>query len=251
MANNEVSGPVVASALAQWLGTLEETLYSYRFIFIPETIGSIAYLSRFLPYLKDNVLAGFNVTCVGDERCFSYLPSRAGDTLSDRAAMHALKHIDKNYIKYSWLDRGSDERQYCSPGVDLPVASIMRSKFGEYPEYHTSLDDLSLITPNGLAGSFNALKSAILSIENNCRPITKILGEPQLGKRGLFPTLSKKGSTSHLRVMLDLLSYSDGKKDLLEIADILDVSISELFPLCQLLKNAGILDLDYECFQIL
>lgn len=246
MANNEISGPVVASAIARWLSSLEEIYYSYRIIFIPETIGSIVYLSRNLPYLKDNMIAGFNVTCVGDDRCFSYLPSRAGDTLSDRAAVHALKHIDKKYIKYSWLDRGSDERQYCAPGVDLPVASIMRSKFGEYPEYHTSLDDLSFISAKGLKGSFEAHKAAILAIEKNCRPITKVLGEPQLGKRGLFPNVSKKGSTNHLRAMLHLLSYSDGLKDLLEIADILDMSVSELFPLCQTLQDAGLVDLDYK-----
>ena len=248
MANNEISGPVVASAIAQWLSSIGETRYSYRFVFIPETIGSIVYLSLNLPDLKDNVIAGFNVTCVGDERCFSFLPSRKGDTLSDRAASHALRHIDKNYKKYSWLDRGSDERQYCSPGIDLPIASIMRSKFGEYPEYHTSLDDLDFVTSVGLEGSLNAFKAAILAIENNCRPVSKTLGEPQLGKRGLFPNLSKKGSTDHMRIMLHLLSYADGEKDLIEIADIIDVSITELSPLCCLLQEAGLLDLNYKLF---
>jgi len=245
LANNETSGPVVASALAQWASTLNNLRYSYRFVFIPETIGSLVYLSRNLKKLQNNIVAGFNITCVGDERCFSYLPSRAGDTLSDRAASHALKHIDSNFKKYTWLDRGSDERQYCAPGIDLPIASIMRSKFGEYPEYHTSLDDLSVITPGGLEGAFSAIKTAIMAVEQNCRPKYKVLGEPQLGRRGLFPNLSKKGSTSHLRVMLHLLSYADGKRDLLEIADIVGVAISDLSLVSSELEQAGVIDLDW------
>ena len=84
--------------------------------------------------LKKNVIAGFNLSCVGDERCYSYLPSRNGRTLSDQVSISILKWVDKNFKKYSWNERGSDERQYCSPGIDLPIASVSRSKFGEYPK---------------------------------------------------------------------------------------------------------------------
>ena len=101
-------------------------------IFIPETIGSITYINKNFSYLKKNLLAGFNISCVGDERAYSYVSSRKGNTIADYVANKILYDADKKYKKYNWLSRGSDERQFCSPGVDLPVCTISRSKFGEY-----------------------------------------------------------------------------------------------------------------------
>jgi len=241
MANNELSGPVVTMALAQWLAALKNRLYTYRIIFIPETIGSIVYLSRNLDYLKKYVIAGFNISCIGDDRFYSYLPSRVGNTLSDSAAFHVLKHIDPEFKHYTWLDRGSDERQYCAPGVDLPIATIMRSKYGEYPEYHTSLDDLSLVTPTGLEGGYTALKKAIEIIENNFYPKTTVLGEPQLGKRGLYPTVSTKTSGKQVRSMMNLISYCDGQNSLLKIAEFLDEPFWKLLQIVQKLVDSGLL----------
>ena len=241
MANNELSGTVVTLALARWLQSLENRRYTYRIVFAPETIGSIVYLSRNIEHMKQQVKAGFNITCIGDDRCYSYLPSRAGNTLSDRAAQHVLKYIDPQFKRYSWLDRGSDERQYCAPGVDLPIATIMRSKYGEYPEYHTSLDNLSLITPEGLQGGFNALQQAILAVEYNINPKVTVLCEPQLGKRGLYPTLSTVTSGDEVRTMVNLISYCDGKHDLIEIAETIGEPVGKLAEILKSLIGHGLI----------
>lgn len=241
MANNELSGPAVATALAQWLMTLPNRKYTYRIAFVPETIGSIVYINNNLLHLKRNVVAGFNITCIGDDRCYSFLPSRNGNTLSDRVALHVLKHLDPSFRKYTWLDRGSDERQYCAPGIDLPVATIMRSKYGEYREYHTSLDNLEFVTPTGLEGGYKALRQSISIIERNFIPTVTVLCEPQLGKRGLYPSISSVGSASCVKTMMDLISFCDGKNDLCSIADILGEPFDKLYSLITPLVNEGII----------
>ena len=244
MANNELSGPTVTTFIANWLVGRADNRYSYRFVFIPETIGSITYLSRNKDYLKANVFAGFNVTCIGDNRDYSYLPSRNGETISDAVARHVLKHICPTYKSFKWTDRGSDERQYCAPGIDLPIASIMRTKYGAYNEYHTSLDDLTyVVTAEGLDGGYNALKSAIEALEQNKYPKVNVFCEPQLGKRGLYPTLSTKSSGSDVRLMMDLITWSDGTKSLLEIAEICNVPIWELYPIVKKLSDHQLLSL--------
>lgn len=230
MANNELSGPAVTTYIAKWLMSLEKRKYTYRVIFIPETIGSIVYLSRNLEVMKENIIAGFNVTCIGDDRAYSFLPSRKGNTFADKVAQHVLEMICSDYVEYSFLDRGSDERQYCSPGVDLPVVSVMRTKYGMYPEYHTSLDNLDFITAQGLTGGFNVLRQCIDCIEHNGTFKVTVLGEPQLGKRGLYPTLSRKKSGASVRNMMNLMAYCDGENDLIDIADTIGVPVWDLFP---------------------
>ena len=245
MANNELSGPTVVTFLAKWLVEKERPRYSYRIIFIPETIGSITYLSLHHKKMKKRGVAGFNVTCVGDDRAYSYLPSRAGDTISDQVALHVLKWIDPNFVKYTWFDRGSDERQYCAPGIDLPIASIVRTLYRNYPEYHTSLDDLiTVVTPEGLDGGYWAIRHAIEALEKNKKYLVSVLGEPQMGKRGLFPSLSTKKRGEEVKLMMDFISLCDGKTSLLQIADRLNVAIWDLYELCDKLKEHDLLSVN-------
>lgn len=231
MANNELSGPMVTTGVVRWLKSLPKRKFTYRIVYIPETIGSLVYLSKNLQHLKDKVVSGFNINCVGDNRTYSFLPSRNGETTADMAARHVLQHIYPEYKSYTWLDRGSDERQYCAPGVDLPITSMMRSKFGEYPEYHTSLDNLDLVSPEGYEGALVVHQRAIEALEANEFLTVAVYGEPQLGKRGLYPTLSAKGSGLEARRMMNLISYCDGKHSLLHIAELIGEPIWELIPI--------------------
>ena len=240
MANNELSGPVVTTALARWIESLDRR-YSYRIVFVPETIGAIVYIDRHLEELRTNVVAGYVVTCVGDDRAYSLLRSRSGNTLADRAAKLVLRRHAPDHVEYSYLDRGSDERQYCSPGVDLPVASIMRTRYNSYPEYHTSLDDLSLVTPSGLEGGFDALRKTISLIEANATYRATTPCEPQLGKRGLYPTLSTRGAGYAVRAMTNLLAYCDGTRDLVDVAEFIGINAEEAIETSQKLAAAGLL----------
>ncbi len=238
MANNELSGPSVAIYLAKWLKSLSHRHYTYRIVFIPETIGSITYLSKNLEQMKKNTVAGFNISCVGDDRTYSYIASRYGNTLADRVAKNVLHFHYPEYKTYSFLQRGSDERQYNAPGVDLPVCAICRSKYGEYPEYHTSKDDLDLISPVGLAGAFSVYQQCIMALEYNRKYKIQCLCEPQLGKRGLYPTISQKGIYDDVKAMTDFIAYADGNNDLITISDIIGVPINKLIPiLLKLIKS--------------
>jgi aminopeptidase-like protein len=241
MANNELSGPVVTAALARWIASLANRKFTYRIIFVPETIGSVVYLSKHLEELKQNVRAGYVVTCVGDERAYSFLPSRHGNTLADRAARHALRHRVPDYIAYSFLNRGSDERQFCAPGVDLPVASIMRSKYGTYSEYHTSADGLSLVTPAGLKGAFEIYRECLSILEKNDYYRTTVLCEPQLSKRGLYPTVTKE-SDARVRETMNVIAYCDGHNDLIELSERVGLPASRVDEILQPLIRHGLIE---------
>ena len=239
MANNELSGPVLASALIQYIKTeYPNPQHTYRFVFAPETIGSIIYLSEHIQPLKENVICGFNLSCVGDERAYSYIESRMGNTLADSALQAAMIDLD-NVKKYSFLDRGSDERQYCSPGVDLPFCGFCRTKYGEFPEYHTSADNFDVVTSEGLEGSFNVMKSIIDAFEVRLFPKVSAFCEPQLGKYDLYPTLSKKKSSESLR--MNVIAYSDGKHSIFEIANKVNKSLDLVTSEISLLINNKII----------
>ncbi|MDP3934682.1 MAG: DUF4910 domain-containing protein, partial [Candidatus Giovannonibacteria bacterium] len=240
MVNDNLSGPAITTFLARWIVS-KSRKYTYRIIFIPETIGSMIYLSKNLDIMRKNMLAGFNITCVGDDGPYSFLPTRNGNTLADKIALNVLKFKHPEFIKYSYLDRGSDERQYCSPGIDLPVVSVMRSKYAAYPEYHTSLDNLSIISPESLDGSYDVLKDCLELIENNYQYHAVYLGEPQLGKRGLYPHLSTSSSWVSVMDTLNFLAYADGVNDLADISNIINVPVWKLYPLAAKLQTAGLI----------
>jgi aminopeptidase-like protein len=165
-----------------------------------------------------------------------------GNSISDIAALHTLKYINPDFKKYTFLDRGSDERQYCSPGVDLPIASIMRSKYGVYPEYHTSLDNLDIVSSEGLYGGFEAIRRSLEIIETNCIPKMLLPCEPQLGKYGLYPLISTKETKSIVSKMMDLIAYSDGKLTLLEISEIINAPFFECYEIMETLVRKGLME---------
>lgn len=245
MANNECSGPSVAVTLADTVKRMKREgklgRYTYRFIFIPETIGAIMYLSRHLDYLKENMLAGFNLTCVGDDRTYSFVHTRYGDTLADKLLDNVLSFHYPDYKAYSFLERGSDERQYNAPGVDLPVCTFSRSLFRNYPEYHTSADNMGLISPAGLQGAFDVIKKCFVALEHNAKYKIDCLCEPQLGKRGLHPTISQKGTYDAVLSLKDFIAYADGRNDLIDISNIIHVPVDELIGIAKKLQESGLL----------
>ena len=240
MANNELSGPVLLNAIMHYIkSNYPKSKFTYRFVLLPETIGSIAYLSKFMKVMKSNMICGFNLTCVGDERAYSYVGSRKGNTLADDAIEAALFGLP-NVKKYSYLDRGSDERQYCAPGIDLPVCCFSRSR-SEYPEYHTHKDNFNVVTQKGLEGSFKVVKKIIDAIELELYPKTTVLGEPNLGKRGLYPTLSQKGKYDNTRLRMNLIAQSDGMTNIFKIAKLLKEPLDKLCNEYSLLKSKKVL----------
>ena len=240
MANNELSGPVLLNAIMHYIkSNYPKSKFTYRFVLLPETIGSIAYLSKFMKVMKSNMICGFNLTCVGDERAYSYVGSRKGNTLADDAIEAALFGLS-NVKKYSYLDRGSDERQYCAPGIDLPVCCFSRSR-SEYPEYHTHKDNFNVVTQKGLEGSFNVVKKIIDAIELELYPKTTMFGEPNLGKRGLYSTLSQKGKYDNTRLRMNLIAQSDGMTNIFKIAKLLKEPLDKLCNEYSLLKSKKVL----------
>ena len=244
MANNELSGPVLATYLAKYVKNMDN-YYTYRFVFAPETIGSLIYLSKNLNHLKEKVIAGFILTCVGDERNYSYLASRYGNTLADKIALNILENEIKEFKKYSYLIRGSDERQYCAPGIDLPICSVMRTKYAQYSEYHTSLDNFDVVTAKGLEGAYNLYIKMIEVLENNFKYKVTVLGEPQLGKRGLYPTECTPTTDYSLAFLYrNFLAYADGNNDLIDIANILGVSAYRLVDIAKLFLKENLIKIE-------
>ncbi len=230
MANNELSGPIVAMCLIDYFKKkkIDKTL---RFIFIPETIGSINYIHKNFKKLKQNVIGGFNLSCIGDERQHSCMLTKKENAPSDDAVIQAYKKLGLRYKKYSFLQRGSDERQYNSPGIDIPITSIFRTKYGEFKEYHTSLDNFNLVTEKGIKGGFQVAKTAIEILSKKIIPKNKILCEPFMEKRKIYK-----------KVYMSFLQYADGSMDLNKISEKIKMSLNKTKKIYQILKKEKLVD---------
>ena len=167
----------------------------------------------------------------------SCMLSKYENSPSDIALLQTYKRLKIKYKKYSFLERGSDERQFNSPGIDLGITSIFRSKYNTYPEYHSSHDDFSLCTKKGLKDSFHVAKNAIQTMQKMIIPTSKLMCEPQLGKRGLYPKISKNYKRDFFRTLLDFLQYSDGKNDLKKISQKIKVNYKNSFKIYKILKK--------------
>ena len=224
MANNELSGPLVWSSLYKILKNTGPHEYSYRFLICPENIGSAAFLHYSKKKVK-NVIAGFVINCVGYGKEFTYKKSRKGNSISDLAAENVLKNSKIPYKIVDFVPEGSDERQFCSPGFNLPIGLLMRKMFGEYKEYHTSLDNADLINFDTIIGTIMAYHDVLLTIENNFIPYGKIqFGTPQLSKSKInlykdIMDFGSKGKGERISTILQILNLADGKFNLLEIAN--------------------------------
>lgn len=244
LANNELSGPLVLSFLYERIAAMPARRYSYRFVIGPETIGSICYLSVRGEHFRNLLAAGFQLTCVGDSGRFTYKLSRRGDTLADRAARLVLRDLGPHEIIPFDPYLGSDEKQYGSPGFNLPVGSLMRTRYLMYPQYHTSLDNKTFISFDAMAETVQAYFDIVTALEQNRTwRGTVIHGQPQLGRRRLYFTDgTPKSVTEKYRAMFWLLNLADGVHDLLAIAERSGQPLKTLIPLAEELRAAGLLE---------
>ncbi len=219
LANDNLSGILSAAFLYKELKKRSDLRYSYRFLFIPETIGAIAYLSKHGNELKENLIAGFVLTTCGDRGNFTYKRSRKGNTLPDRAVECVLSSTEKEYTLEDFFPTGSDERQYCSPGFNFPVGSLMRTRYYNFPEYHTSKDNKDFISFEHIKGTIEKYLDVITLIEaNDILVRTNPYCEPQLGKYDLYTSLGGQRDTSIINgLIIYILNLADGSNDLIDI----------------------------------
>jgi aminopeptidase-like protein len=241
LANDNLSGITVATRLAGMLAEARPR-YSYRFLFIPGTIGSITWLARNEDRLH-RIRHGLVLACVGDPGGFTYKRSRRGDAEIDRAVAHVLERSGRDHRVVDFTPYGYDERQYCSPGFDLPVGCLSRSSYASYPEYHTSADDLDLVRPEHLQDSLETCWEVVQVLEGNRRYLNlSPKGEPQLGKRGLYGSIGGRSDAEERQMaMLWLLNQSDGDHSLLDVADRAGLPFALVAEAAKALEDAGLL----------
>lgn len=240
LANDNVSGMALLTELAAGLATMPRRL-SYRILFLPGTIGSITWLARNEERVR-RVVAGLVVACVGDHGALRYKRSRRGDSPVDRAGAHVVGRTERGRV-LDFVPWGWDERQFNSPGFDMPIGTLTRSPEGEFPEYHSSADDLDLISPRSLEESLGATR-AILDVVENDRICVNLFprGEPQLGKRGLYRGQGGASPGPEQLAILWVLNQSDGSKSLLEIAGRAGLDFSDVHEAARALADGGLLE---------
>ncbi|MEO5574993.1 MAG: DUF4910 domain-containing protein [Gaiellaceae bacterium] len=241
MANDNASGLAVATVLAETLGTRRRR-YGYRFLFTPGTIGSLVWLSRNEERLG-RIRAGVVLACLGDPGALTWKRSRRGDTLADRVFERLLADRGGDFSIRDFTPYGYDERQFCSPGLDLPVGRLTRTPNGEYPEYHTSADDLTLVRPEALADSLAALLAFVDVLERD-RTFVNLSpkGEPQLGRRGLYSATGGAPRQEGFELaLLWVLNQSDGQHSLLDIAARSGLAFSTVADAADALTDVGLL----------
>jgi aminopeptidase-like protein len=242
LCNDNLSGVVLATFLAKALAGASPLRHSYRFLFIPGTIGAITWLAHNEDKV-DRIKAGLVLTCVGDGGGFTYKRSRRGDAVIDRAMAYALAASGQPYQIQDFSPYGYDERQFCSPGFNLPVGSLNRTPYARFPEYHTSADDLDFVRPEHLAGSYSLTLAALRLLEGdqtfvNLNPKC----EPQLGKRGLYGSLGGGSETERSQMaLLWVLNLSDGQHSLLDVAERSGLPFELLVDAADALLDAGLL----------
>jgi aminopeptidase-like protein len=240
LANDNLSGLTVATALAELLSR-RNLRYSYRFLFIPGTIGAITWLAR-NQESAGRIRHGLVLAGIGDAGGFHYKKSRRGDAEIDRAVAHVLHHCGDSSEILEFEPYGYDERQYCSPGFNLPVGCLMRSVWGTFPEYHTSADNLDFIRPSQLAESLRVCAAIVDVLENNHRyRNSNPYCEPQLGKRNLYRSTGGEAIGVEINARLWVLNLSDGDHTLLDIADRSGMSFSAICTAAELLCESGLL----------
>lgn len=241
LANDNLSGIALAAFLARHFMT-SKLRYSLRVIFIPGTIGAITWLAR-NTHVARRIRHGLILSCVGDQGAFTYKKSRRGDAAIDRAVGHVLSSANAPHKVIQFSPYGYDERQFCSPGFDLPIGLFMRSQYGTFPQYHTSDDNVSFVKPTALGESFEMVRRAMLIADRN-RTLVNLnpFCEPQLGRRGLYGSMGGHASPKQFELaMLWVLNQSDGGNDLLGIAELSGLAFELIVEAAEALLNAGLL----------
>ncbi|CAA7617798.1 DUF4910 domain-containing protein [Magnetospirillum sp. SS-4] len=244
MANNELSGPLVLAFLHRALAALPRRRLTYRFVLGPENIGSIAYLSRHGEHLRRHLLAGYVLTNIGDRQPLSLKLPQRGGTLAERAARTAFRDGGIPHRVLDFDPRGADERNYCSPGYDFPVAALMRGYFQESPEYHTSDDNLDHVAADSLIGAVSACLDICRVLEaNRTWRNTRPFGEPFYSRHDLAPTLSRPDSSADRQLLARrwLMNQADGRRDLIAIAERSGLGVMPLAEQAAILAGAGLL----------